>query len=241
MSTGQPEVAAELIEASRVYGAGDVRVAAVDRVSLVIPRGSAVALLGRSGSGKSTVLNLLGAMDAPTDGRVLIEGVPVDAMRGPERTVFRRRRLGFVFQSFHLISSLTVLENAAVPWMLDGAFDHKAKKQLTDLLGRLGLGGRAGSYPDQLSGGQRQRVAIARALTRGPSLVLADEPTGNLDLQTGDQILDLFDELRQEHGFTLVMATHARDAAARCDHRAMLEDGRVTEMSSLLAPSERPS
>ncbi|MEM0983695.1 MAG: ABC transporter ATP-binding protein [Planctomycetota bacterium] len=228
----QPDAvsAVELRNVIKVYGQGrQAGTRALDGVRLSIRAGEAVALLGRSGSGKSTLLNLIGAMDVPTSGEVVLGGRPISAMSGSERTVFRRRRLGFVFQSFHLVPSLSVLENAAVPWMLDGAFDAEARRDLTDLLGGLGLADKLGVYPDELSGGQRQRVAIARALARRPELVLADEPTGNLDSSTGASILDLFDRLRRDRGFTLVLATHDELAAERCSSRIVLEDGRVVE------------
>jgi putative ABC transport system ATP-binding protein len=141
--------------------------------------------------------------------------------------LFRRRRLGYVFQSFHLVPSLTVFDNVAVPWTLDRALTSERRGQVTALLQRLGVADKARRYPDELSGGQQQRVALARAIIHRPDLLLADEPTGNLDAQTGRVILDLLDELRREFGLTVVMATHSTEAAERCDERVMLSDGRI--------------
>ena len=231
MQTNEPAV--QLRGVTRVYGDRKRGTTALDGIDLTVPRGASVALMGRSGSGKSTLLNLIGAMDVPTAGEIRVEGRSVGQMPAKERTIFRRRRLGFVFQSFHLVPSLTVLENAAVPWMLDGAFGPDQRRALIDLLGALGLGDQAERFPDELSGGQRQRVAIARALSRGPALVLADEPTGNLDSKTGETILSVFDRFRAELGFTLVLATHDPDAAGRCHARVGLEDGRITETVGL--------
>ncbi|MEL6328996.1 MAG: ABC transporter ATP-binding protein [Planctomycetota bacterium] len=219
---------------SKTYGRGSGAVEALRDVSLTLGAGRSLVLLGRSGSGKSTLLNLLGAMDTPSSGAIEVEGRDLAGLSPGEQTLFRRRRLGFVFQSFHLIPSLDVLHNAAVPWMLDGAFDAGARESLAGLLGRLGLAGKLDRYPDELSGGQRQRVAIARALARSPALVLADEPTGNLDKRTGEQILDVLDELRRERRFAMVLATHDDAAAARCDERLVLEDGAAIENSTLV-------
>ena len=209
------------------YGEGDNAFTALHEVSLAIPRGRAVALLGPSGSGKSTLLNLLGAVDRPTVGTIQIGGQDLSKLSDAELALFRRRRLGFVFQSFHLLPSLTVFDNVAVPFTLDRKLTVGRRQEIHDLLERLGVADKARRYPDELSGGQQQRVALARAVVHRPDLVLADEPTGNLDAATGRVILDLLVEPRRESGVTIVMATHSEEAAARCDDRIRLADGCV--------------
>lgn len=209
------------------YGEGDNAFTALHEVSLAIPRGRAVALLGPSGSGKSTLLNLLGAVDRPTVGTIQIGGQDLSRLSDAELALFRRRRLGFVFQSFHLLPSLSVFDNVAVPFTLDRKLTAGRREEIHDLLKRLGVADKARRYPDELSGGQQQRVALARAVVHRSDLVLADEPTGNLDAATGRVILDLLVELRRESGVTIVMATHSEEAAARCDDRIRLADGCV--------------
>jgi putative ABC transport system ATP-binding protein len=215
----------------KTYGEGPTAVSALHELSLRIPRGRTVALLGRSGSGKSTLLNLLGAVDRPTAGSIRIAGADLSQLSNGELALFRRRRLGYVFQSFHLLPSLTVFENVAVPWTLDRAMNAERRREVSLLLDRLGLSDKAHRYPDELSGGQQQRVALARAVAHRPPLVLADEPTGNLDAQTGRVILDLLVELQRDFGTTLVVATHSEEAAARCADRIVLEDGRILSVS----------
>jgi len=222
---------------TRTYGRGAAAVAALRDVTLAIPPGRTVAVLGRSGSGKSTLLNLAGAVDVPSRGRIDVLGRDLSTLSAGERALLRRRDLGFVFQQFRLVSSLSVFDNAATPWMLDGDLTAARAEGVDRLLERLGLEGKARRHPDELSGGQQQRVAIARALARGPRIVLADEPTGNLDVETGRVTLDLLDELRGEYGFTLLLATHSAEAADRCEARITLEDGRITEASGLDAAS----
>jgi putative ABC transport system ATP-binding protein len=189
-----------------------------------------VALVGRSGSGKSTLLNILGAVDRPTAGAVRIAGTEISRLPAEQLALFRRRRLGFVFQSFHLLPSLTAFDNIAVPWLLDRALTAERKLMITKLLDRLGLADKAHRYPDELSGGQQQRVALARAVVHRPQLLLADEPTGNLDARSGREILNLLGELHREFGVTVVIATHSAEAADRCADRITLEDGRVIDV-----------
>jgi putative ABC transport system ATP-binding protein len=210
------------------YGEGESAFTALHEVSLSIPKGRMVALVGASGSGKSTLLNLLGAVDRPTTGTIEIGGRDLSTMSDAELALFRRRRLGFVFQSFHLLPSLSVFDNVAVPFVLDRKLTPERRREIERLLARLGVADKARRYPDELSGGQQQRVALARAVIHRPDLVLADEPTGNLDAATGRVILDLLGELQLEFGVTVVMATHSDEAAARCDDRIRLVDGRVT-------------
>jgi putative ABC transport system ATP-binding protein len=214
---------------SKTYGAGAGEVAALHPLSLRIQRGRMVALIGRSGSGKSTLLNLLGAVDLPTTGAVVIGGTDISELSQEQLALFRRRRLGFVFQSFHLLPSLTAFDNVATPWLLDRALTTRRKRDVSDLLARLGLADKGRRYPDELSGGQQQRVALARAVVHRPELLLADEPTGNLDAQSGREILDLLGELHREFGMTVIMATHSQEAAERCEERITLDDGRVIE------------
>jgi putative ABC transport system ATP-binding protein len=208
---------------SRVYPDGDVT-ALVD-VSLEIRRGEYVAIMGPSGSGKSTLLNLLGALDAPTGGEVLFEGQSLARHADLDR--FRSEKLGFVFQSFNLLPTLTASENVQIP-MFEGRLSagQRARKAL-QLLESVGLTHRSGHLPNQLSVGERQRVAIARSLANDPQLLLADEPTGNLDSHSGDEVLALFDRLHRERGMTLVMITHSREVADRAERIVWIRDGRI--------------
>ena len=213
----------------KTYGSGAGQFTSLQDVSLRIPRGRFVALLGRSGSGKSTLLNLLGAVDRPTSGSILIGGTDLTKLTDAELALFRRRRLGFVFQSFHLLPDLTAFDNIAVPWVLDRGLTEERRAEIHALLDKLGLYEKARRYPDELSGGEQQRIALARAVIHRPELVLADEPTGNLDATSGRIILDLLVELHREFGVTVVMATHSPEAAERCDDRILLADGKVVE------------
>ena len=234
MPTTMSEPVAVLTAMSKTYGTGGGAFAALRDVSLTIPAGRSVALIGRSGSGKSTLLNLIGAVDRPSSGSVVVGGVDLSHQSDAELALFRRRRLGYVFQSFHLIPGLSVFDNVAVPWTLDRALTAARRREVHALLERLGVADKADRYPDELSGGQQQRVALARAVVRRPDLILADEPTGNLDATTGRIILDLLDELRVAFGTTVVMATHSDEAADRCEDRVQLSDGRVATSEQLL-------
>ncbi len=198
----------------------------LEDVTLDLPEGEVVAILGRSGSGKSTLLNLVAGIDAPTEGEIHVAGVPVNRLSERERTLFRRHTIGFVFQFFNLIPTLTVLENVCLPLELTGRGAGAAAAALP-LLDAVGLADRRASYPDRLSGGEQQRVAIARALAAEPRLVLADEPTGNLDAETGDRILDLLIRLTRQRGRSLIMATHSRAVAAAADRVLRVEGHHV--------------
>jgi putative ABC transport system ATP-binding protein len=222
-----PAPIVQLRSVEKRYGEGESAFTALHEISLAIPRGRMVALVGASGSGKSTLLNLLGAVDRPTTGTITIAGRDLSNMSDADLALFRRRRLGFVFQSFHLLPSLTVFDNVAVPFVLDRQLTRQRRHDIDRLLDRLGVADKCHRYPDELSGGQQQRVALARAVIHRPDLVLADEPTGNLDAATGRVILDLLVELQREFGVTVVMATHSDEAAARCDDCIRLADGRV--------------
>jgi putative ABC transport system ATP-binding protein len=226
-----PDWIIQVDRVSKTYGQGDSALLALNQVSLHVPRGRMVALLGRSGSGKSTLLNLLGAMDRPSAGAVRIGGVDLTHMTDAKLALFRRRSLGFVFQSFHLLADLTVFDNVVAPWALDRSLTAARRDEALALLDRLGVADKARRYPDELSGGQQQRVALARAVIHKPMLLLADEPTGNLDTHGGRVILDLLQQLQRETGVSIVMATHADEAAARCEDRVTLDDGRIVAVS----------
>jgi putative ABC transport system ATP-binding protein len=194
-------------------------------VSLAIARGETVAVMGASGAGKSTLLALLAGLDEPTSGRVMLAGNELTALDEDGRAAVRARHVGFVFQSFHLVPSLTALENAMLPLELAGRVD--ARPAALEVLAKVGLGERVGHYPRQLSGGEQQRVAIARAFVTHPDVLFADEPTGNLDSATGTRIMDLLFGLNEDAGATLVLVTHDRELAARCGRVIRLDAGRV--------------
>jgi putative ABC transport system ATP-binding protein len=204
------------------------RVRALDGISLEVSGGEFVALVGRSGCGKSTLLNLAGAMDFPTSGQVLLDGVPTSSLEDAELTQLRRAKVGFIFQSFQLLNTLTVFENVELPLLLAGKPDARAAAR--ERLAWVELEGLGDRYPHQLSGGQMQRVGIARALIHGPSLLLADEPTGNLDTSTGNVILELLRRLASEHNTATIMATHSAEAAALADVLVRLQDGKIQEI-----------
>jgi putative ABC transport system ATP-binding protein len=205
------------------------RVRALDEVSLEVDRGEFVALVGRSGCGKSTLLNLAGAMDFPSSGQVLLDGVSTSAARDAELTRLRREKIGFVFQSFQLLHTLTVFENVELPLLLAGKPNARAAAR--ERLAWVDLEGLGDRYPHQLSGGQMQRVAIARALIHGPSIVLADEPTGNLDTATGNVILELLRRVTREQNAATIIATHSVEAASLASVVVQLRDGKIQEVS----------
>ena len=215
----------ELRDVKHSYREGERDHEVLRGVSLTIRRGEILALLGRSGSGKSTLLNLIGGIDLPGAGDIIIDGQVLNRMDEHQRTLFRRRRLGFIYQLFNLIPTLTVLENVQLPLQLNGL----ATGHATELLERTGLAGRADTYPDRLSGGEQQRVAIARALVHEPAVLLADEPTGNLDAETGHRVLELIGELVRVHYTTLILVTHSREVAGLADRVVVLADGRLSD------------
>jgi putative ABC transport system ATP-binding protein len=210
------------------YGGPQGRVV-LDAVSGEIEAGEFVVVLGRSGSGKSTLLNLLGGLDRPTSGRVRLGGEDLYELPDAELTRLRRRRIGFVFQSFNLIPTLTVAENVALPLSLNGRGGVEANAAVADWLERVGLEGFGDAGPDTLSGGEQQRVALARALIHEPDVILADEPTGNLDLDNAARVVDLLDRLCRESGRTLVMVTHSREVVGRADRLLAIRNGRLVD------------
>lgn len=211
------------------YLEGDDQRIVFESLALDIYQGEFIALLGRSGSGKSTLLNLVSGIDLPDKGSVHINGQLITGLNERQRTHFRRRYIGFVFQFFNLIPTLTVEENVFLPLELNGMNDTAHRRRASTLLEQVGLAGRSKSFPENLSGGEQQRVAIARALVHDPLLVLADEPTGNLDAQTSGRVLDLLFKLPRKSGKALLMVTHSQDIAAQADRILHLEAGRVRE------------
>lgn len=199
-------------------------------IDLVIPASEFVVLLGRSGSGKSTLLNLISGIDVPDSGEIEVFGYQLNRLSERERTLFRRRHLGFVFQQFNLISTLTVLENVLLPLELNSLLTKSSRAEGLALLARLGLAGRDAAFPDRLSGGEQQRVAIARALIHDPAVILADEPTGNLDLEAGREVLGLLNALVRERGRTLIMATHSQEVVGLADRVLTLHSGRLESL-----------
>jgi putative ABC transport system ATP-binding protein len=216
---------------TKQYTVGNT-VTALDAVSLSLSTGSYTAIMGPSGSGKSTLMNLIGGLDTPTDGRVTVDGHDVSTASEAERAAIRGTEIGFVFQTFNLMPRLTAVENVALPLVFDGWSRERRRERARELLDDVGLGDRVDHVPSELSGGQRQRVAIARALAPEPTLILADEPTGNVDTETGAQILDIFDALHAA-GNTILMVTHERHVAERADRIVHVEDGHIRSIEDL--------
>jgi putative ABC transport system ATP-binding protein len=228
------DVGTHVIETSgltKVYGKGDIAVHALRGVSMTVHHGEFVAIMGPSGSGKSTLMNLLGCLDRPTDGTYLLEGEDVSRLNREKLARIRNRRIGFIFQSYNLLPRLTAVKNVMMPLMYNGhqsLSDKQMAERAIAALEAVGLGDRIDHRPNELSGGQQQRVAIARALVNNPSLVLADEPTGNLDSKSGDEIMVLLRQLHQD-GATIVMVTHSAHDAANAERIIALRDGRVVD------------
>jgi putative ABC transport system ATP-binding protein len=218
---------------TKVYGQGETAVVALDHVSMSVDAGELVAVMGPSGCGKSTLLHLMGGLDRPSDGNVSIDGQPLAEMSDNALTQLRRRKIGFVFQFFNLIPILSSIENASLPLRLDGADAAETKQKAIDWLTKVGLGQRLASRPDQLSAGQQQRVAIARALITDPALVLADEPTGNLDTKASDEIAGLLKQVAGEWGRAVLMVTHDPRIAAYADRIVFLKDGKIVSETQL--------
>jgi putative ABC transport system ATP-binding protein len=218
-----------LSEVTKVYREGEHERSVLRGVSLVMHEGEFVVLMGRSGSGKSTLLNIISGIDRPTSGAVVLDGRDLTQLSEQERTLFRRAHVGFVFQAFNLIPTLTVAENVLLPLELNGRMDADGRRRALSFLEQVGLDGRADSFPDRLSGGEQQRVAIARALAHEPLLLLADEPTGNLDYETGQQVMSLLERLAREAGRTMLVVTHDRDFLRRADRVLTLRGGVLEE------------
>ena len=214
---------------TKIYGTGETAVVALDHVDLEIEPGEFVAVMGPSGCGKSTLLNLIGGLDTPTEGSVVLDGREIASMTDNEITAFRRERIGFVFQFFNLIPVLSAVENAALPLVLADGGSAEADRRADDWLGRAGLVDRRTNRPDQLSGGQQQRVAVARALVSEPALILADEPTGNLDSKASEEIAALLRQVASEWGRAILMVTHDPRIAAHADRIVFMRDGRVVD------------
>lgn len=212
----------------KTYGSGETAVHALKKVSFSVPKGEYVAIVGESGSGKSTLLNMIGALDTPTSGKVVIGGKEIFSMNDNRLTVFRRRNIGFIFQAFNLIPELTVEQNIIFPVLLD--YQKPDRKYLEELLTVLNLKERRNHLPNQLSGGQQQRVAIGRALITRPSLILADEPTGNLDTQNSSEVIALLKEASRKYEQTIIMITHNRSIAQSADRILQVSDGVLTDL-----------
>ena len=212
----------------KTYGSGETAVHALKKVSFSVPKGVYVAIVGESGSGKSTLLNMIGALDTPTSGKVVIGGKEIFSMNDNRLTVFRRRNIGFIFQAFNLIPELTVEQNIIFPVLLD--YQKPDRKYLEELLTVLNLKERRNHLPSQLSGGQQQRVAIGRALITRPSLILADEPTGNLDTQNSSEVIALLKEASRKYEQTIIMITHNRSIAQSADRILQVSDGVLTDL-----------
>ena len=219
----------ETKDLSKIYGSGDTEVRALDGVNLQIENGEFVAIVGTSGSGKSTLLHMLGGLDRPTSGSVIVDGKDIFSLKEEALTIFRRRKIGFVFQSYNLVPVLNVYENIVLPIELDGG---KVNKEFVQrIVQTLGLDGRLDALPSQLSGGQQQRVAIARALAAAPAIILADEPTGNLDSKTSQDVLSLLKVTSQKFSQTIVMITHNEEIAQMADRIIRIEDGKIVTRS----------
>ena len=212
----------------KTYGSGEAAVEALKNVSFTVPKGEFVAVVGESGSGKSTLLNMIGALDVPTSGRVLIDGKDTFSMKDEQRTIFRRRNIGFIFQAFHLVPELTVEQNIIFPMLLD--YQKPNQVYVEELLDVLKLRERRNHLPSQLSGGQQQRVAIGRALMMRPMLILADEPTGNLDTKNSSEVIALLKQASRRYEQTIVMITHNRAIASAADRVLQVSDGVLTDL-----------
>lgn len=217
----------EVKNLSKIYGKGDTLVKAVDDVSFTVEQGEFVAIIGPSGSGKSTLLHIIGGVDTPTTGNVIVDGTDITKLKESPLSIFRRRQIGLVYQFYNLIPILTVEENLTLPLLLDGRKPNK--EQIDYLVSNLGLGDRLKHLPNQLSGGQQQRISIGRALANNPALLLADEPTGNLDSENSKEIVALLRKFNREHNQTVIMITHDERIAQSADRIIAIEDGKIVK------------
>jgi len=213
----------------KVYHMGDVDVHALRGISLTVRKGEFIAIMGASGSGKSTMMNLIGCLDRPTRGTYILDGQDVSGLSKDDRADIRNRKIGFVFQGFNLLSRTSAMENVELPMLYAGLTATERHKRSTEALTRVGLAGRESSHPNQLSGGQQQRVAIARALVNQPAIILADEPTGNLDSRTAVEVMEIFQRLNREQGITLVLVTHEHDIAEYAKRVVVFKDGKINQ------------
>lgn len=225
--TETSEIVVETIDLKKEYHLGDVIVPALQGIDLQIKKGEFLVIMGPSGSGKSTLLNMIGGLDNPTAGQVFINGQDISKMSDSSLTELRAREIGFIFQFYNLVPVLTALENVELPMMVTGINEKEGKKRAIELLEMVGLGDRLHHRPDELSGGQRQRVSIARALANTPSIVLADEPTGDVDTKTGDEILDIMHHLNKNMGVTMIVITHDPAVSEHCDRLIRIIDGQI--------------
>ncbi|MGB9615899.1 MAG: ABC transporter ATP-binding protein [Desulfomonilaceae bacterium] len=217
----------EMRQLSKIYTAGTVAVSALSEIDLVIDSGEFLSIMGPSGSGKSTLMNILGCLDAPTSGKYFLDGMDVSDLDRDERAEVRNKKIGFVFQGFNLLSRITACQNVELPLIYGHVSKKDRRKKAEEALSLVGLADRMGHLPSQLSGGQQQRVAIARALVNDPDIILADEPTGNLDTRTSREIMDIFRKLNERRRITFVLVTHDREIGSFTDRRIMIRDGRI--------------
>jgi len=229
---GDDETVIRLQDLHKTYKLGDIEVHALRGINLTIRRGEFVAIMGASGSGKSTVMNIIGCLDRPTAGAYLLEGEDVSALSADQWALIRNGKIGFVFQGFNLLQRTTAVENVELPMMYTGLGFKERRQRALEMLGLVGLADRCHHLPNQLSGGQQQRVAIARSLVNHPSLLLADEPTGNLDTKTSQEIMELFQNLNTREGITIVLVTHEPDIAEYAKRRIVFRDGLIISDSS---------
>jgi putative ABC transport system ATP-binding protein len=220
------------IDVRKVYRQGENEIIALDGVSLDIARGEFAVIMGPSGSGKSTLLHLIGGLDRPSSGELLVDQRLVGQMADDQVTLFRRTKIGFIFQFFNLLPTLSALENVTLPFVLDGRSKEEREQRAKTLLAKVGLENRKDHLPEEMSGGEIQRIAVARALAFNPPILLADEPTGNLDSKTGESILSLLREINRENGCTIVMVTHSQEAAGYGDRTIFFRDGKVEKEST---------
>jgi putative ABC transport system ATP-binding protein len=224
---GEPVI--ELDQIHKVYSMGDVEVHALRGISLTVRQGEFVAIMGTSGSGKSTTMNIIGCLDRPTKGHYILDGSDVSSLSKDERADIRNRKIGFVFQGFNLLARTSALENVELPMLYAGIDSNERRRRALEALSAVGLSGREHNHPNQLSGGQQQRVAIARSLVNRPALILADEPTGNLDSRTSIEVMEIFQRLNREQNITLVLVTHEHDIAEYADRVVVFKDGRIKQ------------
>lgn len=221
----------ELKNINKSYLEGNIKHTVLSNLDLQVSNGEIIILFGKSGSGKSTLLNIISGIDVPDSGSVLIDGMDITKFSEKERTLVRRNKVGFIFQFFNLIPTLTVKENLLLPLELTNS--NNTEERINSILSEVGLANRANTYPDKLSGGEQQRIAIARALIHNPDIILADEPTGNLDYETGLQIVDLLDRVVKKKGKTMIMVTHSKDVIGLADKIYSLKDGKLSEMKKV--------